>query len=73
MDGTTHLAVAELVIYSPVALIAHYLTFKHGKRGLDGWLFSVAFVFYALLRLLSESTIGAILTMAGQCPRYHQS
>jgi len=39
MDQTTKLAVAELIIYVIFIQAAHYLLFRHGRHGIEAWLF----------------------------------
>jgi hypothetical protein len=43
MDGTTQLAVAELVIYLILIQLGFYLLYKHGRHGLEGWFFFTSF------------------------------
>ena len=43
MDDTTQLAIAELVIYLLLICLGFFILFKHGKRGLEPWLFYIMF------------------------------
>jgi prolipoprotein diacylglyceryltransferase len=43
MDGTTQLAIAEVVIYLIMIVLAFILAYKHGKHGLEGWSFFIGF------------------------------
>jgi prolipoprotein diacylglyceryltransferase len=51
LDSITSLAVAELIIYLIVLPIVFFLLLKHGKHGLIGWLFLIAF---CILRIVSD-------------------
>ena len=50
MDQTTKLAVAELVIYIHFFLVAHFLLVKHGRHGIEAWLF---FAGFCILRIIA--------------------
>jgi len=50
VDSSTQLAIAELVIYLLILPVAHYLLFKHGRHGLEGWFFLITF---SLLRIVA--------------------
>jgi prolipoprotein diacylglyceryltransferase len=52
MDGTTQLAVAELVIYLIFVQFALFLLYKHGRHGLEGWFFLVTF---CVLRIIAAA------------------
>ena len=51
LDSTTNLAIAELVIYIVLLPTVFFILIKHGKHGLFGWLFLIAF---CILRIVAD-------------------
>jgi hypothetical protein len=52
MDSTTQLAIAELVIYLIFFQLGTYLLYKHGRPGLEAWLF---FTMFCVLRIIAAA------------------
>jgi len=52
VNADTQLAIAELVIYILLMPVIHYLLFKHGKPGLEAWIFLISF---SLLRIIAAA------------------
>jgi hypothetical protein len=72
LDATTRLAIAELTIYILLLPLVIYILVRHGRHGIEGWAFLIAF---CVLRLTSSglqiadrnstSTIGSIINSVG--------
>jgi prolipoprotein diacylglyceryltransferase len=51
LDSVTELAIAELVIYLAILPIVFFLLVRHGKRGVFGWIYLIAF---CILRIVAS-------------------
>jgi len=72
LNAITRLAIAELALYLILLPVVIYILIRHGKHGLDGWMFLTVF---CILRLTSSglqigdrnstSNTGAIVNSVG--------